>query len=167
MLKRTLTAVFAAAVLGWGALCLPDAARADEPVFKEDAALAGAATPLARDAVRFAHQRYDIALDGSEASIDAVELALDHLSVAYASVQPRPSDAEVMSFAQRFGAYVGEVYRRQHGGEWGWVTLNGQRFPGVRTRAGRVVWPDGRVYDRITRGGEFSVAAYYGDLLKR
>ena len=167
MFKRTLTAAFMVAMLSSSALLAPASAHADEPAFKADASVAQAATPLAQDAVRFAHQRYDIVLDGSEASIDAVELTLDHLSAAYASVQPRPSDAEVMSFAQRFGAYVGEVYRRQHGGEWGWVTLDGQRFPGVRTRAGRVVWPNGRVYDRITRGGEFSVVAYYGDLLKR
>ena len=41
-----------------------------------------------------------------------------------------------MSFAKGFGSYVGEVFRRNHGGEWGMVTLGDHRFPGLRTTSG-------------------------------
>lgn len=151
------------------ALTVLDAAGAgtDEPDFSADAQVQREAVPMAREAVQFAWRRYDIALDGTEASIEQVEQTLARLSEAYASVEPKPSDEEVMTFAQRFGAYVGEIYRQNHGGDWGWVRLEARRFPGVRTRAGSVVWPSGRVYERITRGADYSVADYYTDLLKR
>lgn len=72
-----------------------------------------------------------------------------------------------MAFAKVFGSYVGEVYRRNHGGEWGIVTLGGERYPGMQTASRTDFWPWGRAFDRITKGPEDDIAAYYSSLLKK
>lgn len=115
----------------------------------------------ALDAVDLAKSQFDIQLDWSDASIENVEKALVKMHAFYAATTPRPTQEQVMSFVKGVGSYVGEVYRRNHGGEWGMVTLNGQKFPGLRTKAGANSWPWGRVANRITDGDENNVFDYY------
>ena len=144
-------------------LMLSSVAAAATPDFVADPAVREAAGKSAADAVALA-QQFQVKLDGSEASLDDVERILDHLHTTYALATHRPTDAELMPVAQTFGAYVGEVYRRNHGGTWGTVTLNGNPYPGLRTEAGVNVWFAGRVLNRITDGPDNDIALYYRKL---
>ncbi len=124
------------------------------------------AATSATEAVAMAKRQFDIALDGSEASIDDVERALDRLHSNYVLATPKPSDAQLLPFARAFGAYVGEVYRRNHGAAWGTVTLNGTDYAGLRTDTGVNVWWTGRVLNRITDGPDNNVAEFYRRLAR-
>ena len=140
-------------------------AIAAPPDFVADDAVRQAAEASAADAVRIAQQQFHLKLDGSEASIDDVERALVALNEHYAIASPKPSDAELMPFANAFGAYVGEVYRKNHGATWGTVTLNGNSYPGFRTASGVNVWPVGRVLNVITDGPDNDIAYFYRKLV--
>ena len=135
------------------------------PDFVADDTVRQAAEASAADAVRIAQQQFHLKLDGSEDSIDEVERALVALNATYAIASPKPSDAELMPFAKAFGAYVGEVYRRNHGATWGTVTLNGNSYPGFRTESGVNVWPVGRVLNVITDGPDNDIAYFYRKLV--
>jgi hypothetical protein len=125
------------------------------------------AEAYALDAVDLAKSQFGIQLDWSDASIANVEKALVKMHASYIATTPRPTQEQMMSFAKGFGSYVGEVYRRNHGGEWGMVSLSGQKFPGLRTKAGTNFWPWGRVANRITDGDENNVFDYYQVLLQK
>jgi hypothetical protein len=68
------------------------------------------------------------------------------------------TDEQVLQFAKLFGSYIGEVFRRNHGGRWGIVTLEGASFPGFEAAAdaGRF-WPWGRVQNRLRNGAQDNV----------
>ena len=150
---------------GMLAASLAAAAIAAPPDFVADDAVRQAAEASAADAVRIAQQQFHLKLDGSEASIEDVERALEALNATYAIASPKPKDAELMPFAQAFGAYVGEIYRKNHGATWGTVTLNGSSYPGLRTASGVNVWPAGRVLNVITDGPDNDIADFYRKLV--
>ncbi len=140
-------------------------ARAATPDFVADPAVADAAKASAAEAVKVAQDAYKIKLDYSEASIDDVEHILDmaHLSRALASASS--NDPRLAHAAEIFGAYLGEVYRRNRGAIWGQVTLNGNTYPGFRTDSGIDVWATGRVMNRIVDGPDNNIAEYYRKLV--
>lgn len=125
------------------------------------------AEAYALDAVDLAKNQFGVKLDWSDASIEDVEQILMKMHASYAATTPRPPQEKVMSFSKGFGSYVGEVYRRNHGGEWGMISLDGQTFPGLRTKAGTNFWPWGRVANRIKDGDENNVFDYYRLLLQK
>jgi len=138
-----------------------------EQSFVADARVQQIAERYAAEAVRYSKEELGIALDWTDASIVAVEAALARIHVLYASTQPRPTEQQAMVYAHTFGSYIGEVYRRNHHGEWGIVILGGQQFPGLKTKSGTNFWPSGRALNRITCGAENNVADYYKALLER
>jgi hypothetical protein len=133
--------------------------------FVADATVQKSAEASAADAVAMAKRQFNIALDGSDNSIDDVERALASVHSAYALASPKPADDQLQPLAKAFGAYLGEVYRKNHGATWGTVTLNGTDYPGFRTAAGVNVWPVGRVMNRITDGPDNNVADFYRKLV--
>ena len=139
--------------------------KAAAPDFVADAAIGQSAQTSAADAVQFAKRQFNLALDGSEASIDDVERVLDRLHTSYALASPKPPDEQLLPLAKIFGAYVGEVYRRNHGANWGTVTLNGSSYPGFRTDGGVNVWATGRVLNRIIDGPDSNIAFFYRKLV--
>lgn len=143
------------------------AETASDQSFSPDPKIQKIAEAYSLDAVDFSAKQFGIKLDWSDASIADVEKTLAQMSSSYVSTNPKPTDEQVMAFAKAYGSYVGEVYRRNHGGEWGMVTLGGSRFPGLRTTSGSSFWPWGRVFNRITKGTEDNIADYYAALLKR
>jgi hypothetical protein len=159
-MTRFLRALVAASVA-----TLAAAAIAAPPDFVPDDGVRQAAEASAADAVRIAQQQFKLKLDGSEASIEDVERALLALNASYAVAAPKPKDAELMPFATAFGAYVGEVYRKNHGATWGRVTLNGSTYDGFRTASGVDVWPAGRVLNVITDGADNDIAYFYRKLV--
>jgi hypothetical protein len=135
--------------------------------FTPDANVQKVAQAYAQDAVDFAKRQFNISLDWSDSSISNVESALAKMHTSFLSTNPRPTEEQAMSFAKGFGSYIGEVYRRNHGGEWGIVNLNGQQFPGLRTKSGTNFWPWGRALNRIMQGPANNVADYYHVLLEK
>jgi len=69
--------------------------------------------------------KFGYSLDGSDSSIAVLESFLDRMHREMAGAQPSPK--VVMTFAKMFGSYVGEVYRRNHGAQWG-ATSDGFRL---------------------------------------
>jgi hypothetical protein len=58
------------------------------------------------------------------------------------------------------GAYVGETFIRNHGGEWGWVAMPGGRAFGLRTTAGLTAFPLTKAKKRLL-GNFGSLVAFY------
>ncbi len=125
------------------------------------------AEAYAEDTVAFAKKQFGITLDWSDSSIENIELLLDKTRSSYLNTNPKPTQEQVMSFAKGYGSYIGEVYRRNHGAEWGIVTLGGQKMPGLKTSTGGTFWPWARAANRITVGAENNVKDYYNALLKK
>ncbi|QXC38035.1 hypothetical protein V3429_15960 [Aeromonas jandaei] len=138
-----------------------------KPTFTPDANVQKVAEAYAQDAVDMAKNQFGITLDWSDASIPTVEKALALMHSSFITTKPRPTEEQAMSFAKGYGSYIGEVYRRNHGGEWGIVSLNGQKFPGLKTKSGVNFWPWGRALNRIMQGPENNVADYYRALLEK
>lgn len=109
--------------------------------------------------IRFAQVELAVTLDWSEASIAVIE---DLTAALQADLRrERGSYSEVQALVQMLGCYVGEVYRRNHGGQWGYVTTRGQRRMALRSADGaRVLWPIERVKQRLRSSGH-NVLAYY------
>ena len=118
------------------------------------------------DACDFLRDHFGVTLDWSDSSIRHIETVMDqfHRELAHA----RPSEDEVMKFAKIFGSYVGEVYRKNHGAIWGWVEMDGQRFPGMRDeKRDLTFWPVGRAQNRLVAGAENNMWDYYSALIAR
>lgn len=142
---------------------------ADKPTqsFEPDPNIQKVAEAYALDAIDFSKKQFAITLDWTDGSIANVEKALALMHSSYASTTPRPTEEQVMSYAKAYGSYLGEVYRRNHGAEWGIVNLGGQKFPGLRTKSGTNFWPWGRALNRIVQGAENNIADYYKVLLEK
>ncbi|MDR6468671.1 putative metal-dependent phosphoesterase TrpH [Paraburkholderia graminis] len=65
------------------------------------------------------------------------------------------------------GASMAEITAESYRDAIEHVEDGGSRFPGLRTTSGSSFWPWGRVFNRITKGAEDSIADYYVALLKR
>ena len=111
-------------------------------------------------------QRHNVTLDWSDASVERVETLAD----LFWSTRPRPKlpwsraahRRELAGVANDLGAYIGEVFIRNHGGSWGWVIdASGGRFPGVSSIGGQLFWPTGRARNRLTDGPENNLWHYY------
>jgi hypothetical protein len=137
------------------------------PNFIPDATVQKVAEAYAQNAVDMTKSQFGITLDWSDASIADVEKVLALMHSSYIGSKPRPTEEQVMSFAKGYGSYLGEVYRRNHGGEWGLVSLNGQKFPGLKTKSDVNFWPWGRAFNRIMQGSENNVADYYRALIEK
>jgi hypothetical protein len=135
--------------------------------FSADPNIQKMAEAYAQDMVDFSAKHFGVTLDWSDGSIASVETELAQMNASYATTNPKPTEAQVMSFAKGYGSYLGEVYRRNHGATWGLVTLGDQKFPGLRTDSGVNCWPWGRALNRITKGAEDNVSDYYTALLAK
>jgi hypothetical protein len=126
----------------------------------------------AEDAVDLARERYSIELDYSEASIKDVESILTTMYYALPTglldrlFRRRPTDEHISQMAKIWGGYVGEVMRRQWGGEW--VTE-------TKAHPGTVItlrihdtdsFPPAKVHKRLINGRADSVWIYYQVLKK-
>ena len=127
--------------------------------FAPDAKIQAIATAYAQDMVDYAQSRYQIQLDGTDQSIEQIEKIATQLHEAY--VKQPPTEDQLNTFIKMLGSYTGEVYRKNHGAEWGWVTLNGNRFPGLRRQQSKLFWPWGKARDRIINGKEDNLFNYY------
>jgi hypothetical protein len=131
--------------------------------FQEDDRIRQAAEAYALEAVALAREKLGTELDFSDESIRLLDKALLALQARLADA--RPSEQQFQRLAKMFGSYLGEVLRRNHGAQWGMVTLEGESSPGMRVdRGGTACWPWGRVQTRLVNGTEDSVWLYYAAL---
>jgi hypothetical protein len=130
------------------------------PSFTVDDKISKIAEAYSLDAVDMAARNFKTKLDWTDDSIALVEGILAKLHGSLSSGQ-RPPEDTIWTFAKAFGSYVGEVFRKNHGGDWGMVTHDGQTFPGMRWKSDVLFWPWGRVHQRIVAGVENNVLHYY------
>ena len=114
----------------------------------------------AEKCVNFLAQKFGKSPDYSDNFVAQVEdvLNLLHLDLT----RSKPSDDVVQDMATIFGSYLGESFRRSHGGEWG--IADGS--PALRTPSGVVCFPWLRVLKRLRNGFEDNVLHWYQYLLK-
>ena len=60
-----------------------------------------------------------------------------------------------------FGSYLGEAIRLTYGAEWGMVTMDGNRYPGMQFNNGWIIWPMSKSQKRIANGPEDNVWSYF------
>ena len=101
-------------------------------------------------------------LDYSEESIKHVEgiLELYHSSLPRGFFQKLikliPSEDKIIQMAKTWGGYIGEVIRRNIGGQW---SLESETI--VLVIGKTVIFPPAKVYKRIKNGTEENVWHYY------
>lgn len=105
------------------ALALGAQSQAHAANFTPDPKIQRIAEAYALDARDFAERAFHITLDWSDASVEKVEVILDDLHRQKQVMKPPPTEEQVVNFAKMLGSYIGEVFRRNHGAEWGMVTL--------------------------------------------
>lgn len=129
----------------------PVAARESRLSFAADRGAQHTAVRHARDLVQFAQSELGLKLDWSDGSVRAVEELAGSL---HADVRRRrTAPAEIAPLVTMIGSYVGEVLRRNHGAEWGWVSVNGHRVLGLKAAAtGTLFTPVETVRRRIHQG---------------
>lgn len=128
--------------------------------FREDGRFGEIAGAYALDAVDHA-ARYG-KLDFSDESVAVVERVLGLLSATEGL--EKPGDETVLLMCKMYGCYVGEVYRRNHGGIWGLCPSapGNSPTPAMKApRSGTICWPLARVHKRIKEGPEANVEHYY------
>jgi hypothetical protein len=131
--------------------------------FEPDHKLQQVAEAYSRDLVTFALKQFDLELDWSDESILAVEGIGAALHHDYRRV--RPTDEQIEPYYRMLGSYIGEVYRRNHGADWGWSMRNGYRIPGMKRHPDTLFWPWARAHNRIVRGADDNLWQYYQHLL--
>ena len=122
----------------------------------------------AEDAINMARMNFGVTLDYSEASIETVEACLAKLydtrskSLLRKLFRRGPTADEIRA-AMMFGGYIGEVFRRHHGGAWLLAPAPGAAEPVVtlQSASGSQLWPTAKVYQRLLHGPEDDVWAYY------
>jgi hypothetical protein len=140
-----------AALLIAGSAASPAVAHESRVVFMANRLAQETAAREAREFVRFAQAALGTTLDWSENSVRAVE---DLAGALHADLRRQRSDAmEIAPLVTMIGSYLGEVLRRNHGGEWGWLTVNGRQVLGFRSaRSGALFAPVETAKRRVHHG---------------
>lgn len=128
----------------------------------------------ALDAVDHARSALGIELDFSPGSVRLVERVLKTM---HDETKPKgllgklfskgPSPEQLDVFTKMYGGYVGEVLRREAGGEWFLDTevMPGNRVIGLK-KDDRRIWPPAKVGKRLMNGDEDNVWVYFQVILK-
>jgi hypothetical protein len=112
----------------------------------------------AADAVKLTDTYFCERLDYSEASVATIERLVDDIQY---SMPGGATPANIDLLCRVWGAYVGEVFRRQVGGEW--IDWEDQYGKAIAFQSGGVkVFPQDKVRKRIAGGPEHNLRDYYG-----
>ena len=111
----------------------------------------------ADDAAQLAASHFDVSLDYTESSVATIERMVD--DVEY-SLPGGRSPENVSLLCRLWGAYIGEVFRRNLGGEW--LNWKDQYGEAIAFQCGGVkVFPHDKVRKRFAEGKEHNLDAYY------
>jgi hypothetical protein len=113
-----------------------------------------AALNYAENAVETALDGAGVRLDFSEESVHEVDRLLTRMRENAAS---KSDKATIVFFARLFGYYVGEVFRRYHGGKWG--VARDVLSPAIEDERGNVHTPIVAARDHLEGNG--SIAEFY------
>jgi hypothetical protein len=111
----------------------------------------------ATNAVQWTEKYFGETLDFSQASITALEGAVDDVD----NFIPGGDSAENIDLISwLWGAYIGEVLRRQIGGEWlEWEDEYGKSI--AFQSGGFKIFPHDKVHKRLVDGAEHDLEGYY------
>ncbi len=122
----------------------------------------------AESAVKHAREHWSTTLDYSARSVEDVELILARMyeSIPKSRVarlfRKPPSDEQMASVAVIYGAYLGEVLRREFGGTWSREELDGQPdLLALKFTDKNMLFPAGKIWKRLTNGDEDNVWTFY------
>jgi len=120
------------------------------------------------DAVKYVQKEYDYALDYSEQSINDIEKSLVHIHRVLVTENDEPIDPQVVvTLSNWYGAYVGEVFRRCRGGDWG-IDNREPESPVFEVQyRGLGMAFSSRVFHRIMGGEENNLSDYYNELIMK
>jgi hypothetical protein len=118
----------------------------------------------AEDAVDFARLRFHVTLDYSLSSVEQVESIAEQLyqsrpkGIIGKLFKKAPSEEELQTVYKMLGGYIGEVLRRNKGGEW---AIN-QEFSAIGIQCGELwVFPPAKVHKRLANGSEDNLWSYF------
>lgn len=114
----------------------------------------------AKDAVDHARSNFGVTLDFSEGSVRVLEELVGRQHDEYAKGNT-PDEEGLETFCKMWGAYLGEVIRKQHGGEW--TVASEGPFAGayLLTIGDTQMSPPSKIYKRIVDGPEDNLEHYY------
>jgi hypothetical protein len=131
---------------------------------------AGLMAEYAQDAVDTARDKFQIDLDYSLESIDSLNIILqaqfDAMPTGWQLLYRfRPSKRKLRTWSKMWGGYLGEVIRREWGGQW--VEPADGPFKGGVTLLvqGTMLSPIARAHKQLVNGADASVAAYVASLI--
>ncbi len=125
----------------------------------------------ALDAVDFG-KKFNEDLDFSRESVERVERICTILFNAIPKnfftklIRRNPSEGQKLQISKVFGGYVGEVMRKNFGGDWSIENPSNLGNTVLLTIGGWELSPVAKVYKRLTNGPEDNVWHYY-QLLKK
>ena len=131
---------------------------------------AGMMAEYAQDAVDMARDKFQIDLDYSLESIELLNIILQSLFDAMPTgwqllYRRRPTKRKLRTLSKTWGGYLGEVIRREWGGQW-LVPGDGPFKGGVTLLVqGTMLSPIARAHKQLVNGVEASVAAYVASLI--
>lgn len=123
----------------------------------------------AANAVNFAHSNFGISLDFTVESIEQVEALANRLfhtrpkGFIAKFFRKEPSDNDVQNVCKMLGSYIGEVYRRNKGGEW---QINHEHQAIGLLDGETWIFPLAKVLKRITNGKKDDLNLYFAEILE-
>ncbi|GMA97773.1 hypothetical protein [Pelosinus sp. IPA-1] len=124
---------------------------------------------LANTAVRYA-QKFNEKLDFSRESIKVVEEILEYYfqDLQNCAADEKPSEEQVWSMALIWGAYIGEVMRRELGPDYIWS--NEEKFEEktphiLKVGKSQCAFPINKVHKRLLNGPEDNIVSFVDVLI--
>ncbi|MCA9103930.1 MAG: DUF3806 domain-containing protein [Planctomycetales bacterium] len=122
-----------------------------------DNALASQMAADANSAVELAASHFDESLDYSEASVAAIERMVDDVEYSLPG-GATPENKRLL--CRLWGAYIGEVFRRNLGGQW--LMWKDEYGEAIALQCNEVtVFPHDKIRKRFSQGIEHKLDAYY------
>ena len=128
----------------------------------------------AQGAVQHAKKYWATELDYSPQSIEDVELILarmhDSIPRGFLGkwLKRRPTDEQMAQVALAYGAYLGEILRREFGGTWSKETAADQPdMLALKFSDQNMIFPTGKVWKRLQNGAQENVNDFYQQIRTR
>lgn len=143
-------------------------------MFKMPGDLQSEMAAAAESAVQHARKFFSTDLDFSSRSMEDVELILSRLYDKVPKgflgklLKQKPSDEQMAQMAVAYGAYVGEVFRREFGGTWSKENFADQQDAlALKFSDTNMIFPPGKVWRRLRNGDEDNVLVFYRVIRQR
>lgn len=132
-----------------------------------DSDLQSEMSAAANSAVQHAKKLWSTDLDFSPQSIEDVELILARMyeTIPHRAIEKllrkKPSEEQMATIAVSYGAYLGEVIRREFGGTWQTQDVSGQPALALVFDEKNMIFPPAKIWKRLNNGAEDNVWSFY------